>query len=290
MAVGSCLSVILALTACTSTVRGTRTNAALKAQRSSNADASDNSDVQFLDSPDAEPLPAQDGAGADLADQFTADLAVKEAANRHSVMQQFMKNFARNMRRAVLQDSGGDMPEEERQTMLAQVSDGDSSPEAEDNPDAAWMKQQRRAHHRHMLNGGRMVPSHAAEDIEQPSVDEDHMEHPVHRRHHHPMMLNHMLNARHRSELASDENDENSEERPQEQPEQQAEEAPPEESSAPLRAPDGRLVVADALGRKMPMLFSRPGEEQQQQPKPLRSATQGVAFSVGVLALLIATH
>lgn len=276
---------LLALAAFTSIVRGTRTNAALKAKRSSDADAADNSDVQFLESADAQPLPAQDGAGAELADEFSTDLAMKEASQRHQVMKQFMKNFAMNMRRAVLQDSGGDMPEDERQSMLAQV-DSESPPE--DNPDAEWMEHERHAHHRHMLNGGRLVPSHPAVDMERPPMDEE-MEQPrlqpTHRHRHHRMMLNHMLNARHQSQRASDESSEDSEEQPA-PVEQQAEEAPAEESSAPLRAPDGRLVVADALGRKMPMLFSRPGEEQPQPPK--RSGTQGVAYSVGVLAFLIA--
>lgn len=293
MAVGSCLSVILALTACTSTVRGTRTNAALKAKRASDA-AADNSDVQFLESADAEPMPAQDGAGADTPDAFEADMAVKAASDRHRMMSQFMQNFARNMRKAVLQDSEGDMPEDEREAMLAQV-EGGSPPD--DNPDAAYIQQQRRAHHahhRHMLNGGRAVHDHVAEmeprrleasDEEvQPPVPQPH-------HHHHRMMLNHMLNGHHHVHQAAYERSEDSEEQPPEQPveqpAEQPEEAPSEDDSAPLRAPDGRLVVADALGRKMPMLFSRPGEEQQESPQSKHSGTQGVVSSFAVLAVLL---
>jgi len=278
------LVLILALLAFTPNTRGTRTNAAFKAQRSSDADAADNSDVQFLEPADAEPMPAQDGAGADsVADEFAVDLAAKEAKQRHDVMSQFMNNFARNMRKAVLQDSQGDMPEDERETMLAQMGSPvhDPGPQ-DDNPDATFMRKQRRIHHRHMLNGGRMVPSWPAEVDEEPKQ-------PVNHAHHRHMMLNHMLNAAHHTHHASYENSEDLEEVPEEQPqpaEQQAEEVPVQKPSAPLRAPDGRLVVADALGRKMPMLFSRPGEEQ---PQPKHSATQGLAYSfsglVGLLAL-----
>jgi hypothetical protein len=288
MAVGSCLSVLfLALTA-SSTVRGTRTNAASKAERALDADAAENSDVQFLESADAEPLPAQDGAGADSVDAFTTDLAMKEASERRSVMSQFMKNFARNMRKAVLQDSEGDMPEDEREMMLAQV-EGRSPPE--DNPDADYMRQQRHAHHRHMLNGGRTVHD---QNPEMEQASDAKLEHPVHQPHHHRMMLNHMLNGRRHARHASYERSEDSEEQPADEPVEQSaeqpEQAPSEEPSAPLRAPDGRLVVADALGRRMPMLFSRPGEEQHELPQAKRSATRGVACSFGVLAVLFVFH
>merc|ERR1719316_2479012 len=102
-------------------------------------------------------MPAQDGAGADsVADEFAVDLAAKEAKQRHDVMSQFMNNFARNMRKAVLQDSQGDMPEDERQTMLAQI--GGNDPVVDDNPDATYIRQQAHRHRRHMLNGGREVP------------------------------------------------------------------------------------------------------------------------------------
>eukprot|EP00928_Gymnodinium_smaydae_P015372 TRINITY_DN1567_c1_g1_i2.p1 TRINITY_DN1567_c1_g1~~TRINITY_DN1567_c1_g1_i2.p1 ORF type:complete len:352 (+),score=51.83 TRINITY_DN1567_c1_g1_i2:43-1098(+) len=47
--------------------------------------------------------------------------AVREARQRHQLMQQFMHNFANNMRYAVLSDSKGDIPEAERQAMMAKI-------------------------------------------------------------------------------------------------------------------------------------------------------------------------
>lgn len=65
---------------------------------------------------DAEPQQAAQGG-----DMFEADMAVKTAHDKHNMMHQFMQNFARNMKYAVLEDSQGDMPEEERQRLMNQL-------------------------------------------------------------------------------------------------------------------------------------------------------------------------
>lgn len=66
----------------------------------------------------AEALPP---AAANAADDFEEAAAVRRAQKQHAVMAQFMHNFARNMRYAVLADSKGDMPESERQRLMRQA-------------------------------------------------------------------------------------------------------------------------------------------------------------------------
>lgn len=61
---------------------------------------------------------------ASLKDAFDADMAIERVRKQHSIMQQFMHNFARNMRYAVLADSKGDMPEDERLAMMRQIQEG----------------------------------------------------------------------------------------------------------------------------------------------------------------------
>lgn len=53
--------------------------------------------------------------------QFQRASAERRAKKQHAVMSQFMKKFARNMRLSVLEDSRGDMPEEQRQRLIAQA-------------------------------------------------------------------------------------------------------------------------------------------------------------------------
>lgn len=53
-----------------------------------------------------------------------AERAERIAAQKHSVMKQFMKRFSQNMRLAVLEDSKGDMPEEERRKMIGDMREG----------------------------------------------------------------------------------------------------------------------------------------------------------------------
>mmetsp|Transcript_34794 Transcript_34794/g.95983 ORF Transcript_34794/g.95983 Transcript_34794/m.95983 type:complete len:270 (+) Transcript_34794:62-871(+) len=79
---------------------------------------------------------ATEKRAAEKLGAFEANLAARRARRQHQVMTQFMHNFAKNMRRAVLEDSKGDMPEEERQRMLRQLQRrGDESEAAQ--PDDA---------------------------------------------------------------------------------------------------------------------------------------------------------
>eukprot|EP00747_Dinoflagellata_sp_TGD_P168282 gnl/TRDRNA2_/TRDRNA2_194295_c0_seq1.p1 gnl/TRDRNA2_/TRDRNA2_194295_c0~~gnl/TRDRNA2_/TRDRNA2_194295_c0_seq1.p1 ORF type:complete len:350 (-),score=97.26 gnl/TRDRNA2_/TRDRNA2_194295_c0_seq1:49-1098(-) len=54
-------------------------------------------------------------------DAFEEEVAMRGARDRHQIMSSFLKNFARNMKMSVLSDSQGDMPEAERQRLLAQM-------------------------------------------------------------------------------------------------------------------------------------------------------------------------
>merc|ERR1719316_905123 len=67
---------------------------------------------------DAEAEAQQAPQGGDM---FEADMAVKTAHDKHNMMHQFMRNFAKNMKYAVLEDSQGDMPEAERQRMMNEL-------------------------------------------------------------------------------------------------------------------------------------------------------------------------
>lgn len=61
----------------------------------------------------------EDQAG--LIEKVQERSAVRRAHNQHQVMSQFMKTFSNNMRLSVLADSKGDMPEEERQRLIAKA-------------------------------------------------------------------------------------------------------------------------------------------------------------------------
>merc|ERR1719491_431757 len=58
---------------------------------------------------------------AQVVANFQRRAVQRRAHSQHAVMQQFMKKFARNMRVSVLEDSKGDMPEEQRQRLIAQA-------------------------------------------------------------------------------------------------------------------------------------------------------------------------
>merc|ERR1719247_3790837 len=58
---------------------------------------------------------------ASIIEQVARRSAVRRAHNQHAVMKQFMQNFANNMRLSVLADSKGDMPEAERQRLIAKA-------------------------------------------------------------------------------------------------------------------------------------------------------------------------
>jgi len=58
---------------------------------------------------------------ASIMEQVARRSATRRANSQHAVMKQFMQNFANNMRLSVLADSRGDMPEEERQRLIAKA-------------------------------------------------------------------------------------------------------------------------------------------------------------------------
>eukprot|EP00927_Polykrikos_kofoidii_P079683 TRINITY_DN76482_c0_g1_i1.p1 TRINITY_DN76482_c0_g1~~TRINITY_DN76482_c0_g1_i1.p1 ORF type:complete len:394 (-),score=59.58 TRINITY_DN76482_c0_g1_i1:123-1304(-) len=61
------------------------------------------------------------------ADAFDQEVVARRAASQHEVMKQFMHNFARNLKYAVLADSKGDLPEAERQRLMHEIRP-DSAP------------------------------------------------------------------------------------------------------------------------------------------------------------------
>lgn len=62
-------------------------------------------------------MPPQDAAN----DAFEMQRARHRANTQHQVMQQFLHDFARNMKYSVLADSAGDIPEAQRQRMMAEL-------------------------------------------------------------------------------------------------------------------------------------------------------------------------
>mmetsp|Transcript_78480 Transcript_78480/g.139146 ORF Transcript_78480/g.139146 Transcript_78480/m.139146 type:complete len:282 (+) Transcript_78480:131-976(+) len=181
--------------------------------------------------------------GADAGtDDFETAAAVRRAQKQHNIMQQFMRNFARNMRYSVLADSKGDMPEAERQRLMRQAEadgagggglDADAgspvsfhpAPEAEE---ASEWQLQRRPSVR-MLNA---LPQH-------------------HSGHHHARHSLRMLNARPpRRRLAA----------VREESDEQEEDPAHQSLQPPTRPQAQRLgpaeVVHDGMGRAMPLLFA----------------------------------
>lgn len=93
-------------------------------------------------------MPPGGGGGVEgVLDAVQAQVALKSAAEQHNVIHQFMHNFATNMRYAVLEDSKGDIPEEERQRMMHAI-------EAERGGPPMQLEATPQAHHHHpqMLN------------------------------------------------------------------------------------------------------------------------------------------
>jgi len=88
--------------------------------------------------------------------------AIHRAHSQHAVMKQFMTTFANNMRMSVLEDSKGDMPEAQRQQLIAkamaskQRNSGEDSdgppPEAGGDEEMAPPPQRRSPHQSRMLN------------------------------------------------------------------------------------------------------------------------------------------
>lgn len=117
--------------------------------------------------------------------------AVHRAHSQHAVMKQFMSNFANNMRLSVLADSQGDMPEEQRQKLIAQAEaskqrnsgedEGGPPQEASDDQETAPPPQpQRQASHR-----GRMLNMAEARHRQQQRLQQERMQQErMHRPHH----------------------------------------------------------------------------------------------------------
>merc|ERR1719335_234152 len=61
---------------------------------------------------------------------FLHRLQAKEAVDQSSLMRQFMTSFARNMKKAILEDSRGDMDEGERLRQLDALAAQDDAPAA----------------------------------------------------------------------------------------------------------------------------------------------------------------
>lgn len=88
---------------------------------------------------------------------------VREARIQHRTMKQFMRNFARNLKLSVLEDSKGDMPEEERLGYIAKLKKGEDIAIAsgKHHPAPEQSVHRRHRHHKHphhphqrtMLNG-----------------------------------------------------------------------------------------------------------------------------------------
>lgn len=70
---------------------------------------------------------AEPRMSAASADAFDQEVVARRAASQHEVMTQFMHNFARNLKYAVLADSKGDLPEAERQRLMHEIRP-DSAP------------------------------------------------------------------------------------------------------------------------------------------------------------------
>jgi len=77
--------------------------------------------------------------------KFLRNLQQKEAVDQSSLMKQFMSSFSRNMKKAILEDSRGDMDEGERLRQLdalhAQEEGGLSAPRATGDDDADRLSQ-----------------------------------------------------------------------------------------------------------------------------------------------------
>lgn len=77
-----------------------------------------------------EGAPATSGA-AQISDRTLRAIVakrVREARIQHRVMKQFVKDFARNLKLSVLEDSKGDMPEQERLADIAKLKKGEDIP------------------------------------------------------------------------------------------------------------------------------------------------------------------
>jgi len=91
--------------------------------------------------------------------QFERDMVMRRAHDQHTMMSQFMKGFAQNMKMNVLADSQGDMPEDERQGMIAQLEARGAAPPADDGDDMTYFPSapRRPVQRRHMRRRPQMA-------------------------------------------------------------------------------------------------------------------------------------
>lgn len=247
--------------------------------------------------------------------KFERDMVVRRAHDQHSMMSQFMKGFAQNMKMNVLADSEGDMPEEERQTMMAKLEARGAAAPADSDDDMTYFPSapkppvRRRGmprvsfragegrvmrHHSH----GRMLNGRRAQRRAIP-VDEDQLG---------PAMGAEATNAEAEPPRRSREApDEDAEDGPQDvepmarrmprrrrafgnfrspaEEESEADAAEAHSERTPLAMPAmsrGRAhkqVVTDEMGRKMPLLDLRGAQERS------GAHSIGIAFVVGVVAV-----
>lgn len=244
----------------------------------------DNTDVQFLEPADDGPSMddqsgSSSGGGGDGAstDAMLVQMRLKAAQDRAKMMKQFMNNFARNMRRSVLQDSEGDMPEDQRLKMLQEVGGQPQVAEEDQDPSEAYIRERRANHHRHMLNGGGGHHSHHG---------------------HHRMMLN-ARRVQSRDADASESRDTATESRNADEDTAAATQAELQNlgggrsSSAESDSDSddvphdrhGHEIVADELGRKMPLLFGGPA---QPVAAPKSKAQGSLVPATAALVMLLA--
>lgn len=127
-------------------------------QHSKTHKQSPDDEAEGEDDGDASAVMPQGGGGLDsVLGAVQAEAQLKSAEESHAMIHQFMHNFATNMRYAVLEDSKGDIPEEERQRLMHKIEAERGGPPMQLADDPAI---RRRPHHAHMLNAEPRVEEH----------------------------------------------------------------------------------------------------------------------------------
>merc|ERR1740117_141252 len=194
-----------------------------------------------------EPAAAPQEAGPG-GDAFEEDAAARSQNTGHAVMQQFLHNFQRNMKYAVLEDSKGDLPEAERQRMLQELQ-----PAGEEVGDAQIED---------AFPGARQQSS----ETPVPKKRKHALLHKHHRRHAHrgARMLNAPPTRSVGHTLVDDDKREDAE----------------QDGSIAQRSKERVTIVRDAMGRPMPLMFGA-------QPQvPLHSsASRGAPLFIGLMVM-----
>lgn len=232
-AVAACLVALVLVPICSGTGTGVKAKAKAKAKTKDPWDAPDGGSEELEAAPagamESEMSPDDQ---ANMIQQVVARSATRRAHSQHAVMSQFMSNFANNMRLSVLADSKGDMPEEERQRLIAKAESQKAANSGDPFADGG--------------GGGAGVGAPPPEEAE----PEEDMPPPPPRHH---RMLN-MAATRHRQHR-----------RPKLLPEAEGIGFPPPEGMAPDPATDG--IVNDP-GMADGQSLSGPPEEEEEAPPP----------------------